>query len=140
MGMAAGTTLRESEVASRPLSVTVFVSCMGAFVLADTASYYPRELFPGAVWALPFLSLLFGILALGIWNGSRALWVANVWLLGSLLLRVGDALTGSSELLGPAWDFNQTLLRGVTAVVLLSILFSPSLVRWMWRKGTQKSY
>lgn len=133
--MAAGTSMGNTDVRSdRPLAVTVFVSCLAAFVLAATVSYYPRELFPGALWALPLLSLFFGALALGIWNRSAGAWVINVWMWASLLWRSVSEM--ATEPTGPfaAHDYDQVLLRAVMAAVLLNILLSPSLFRWMWRR------
>ncbi|MDP9067939.1 MAG: hypothetical protein M3N53_06300 [Actinomycetota bacterium] len=79
MGMAAETTFSTGAVSpQRPRSVTVFVSCMGSFLLADVVTYYSPPFFPGVFLGLPILVSSFGLLAYGIWNGSRVLWLLNI--------------------------------------------------------------
>lgn len=139
MGMAAGGTFQEGTSSSeQPLAATVFVSCFGAFVLAHAAATaYPGYLLPHALLGLPFLVGFYGLLAVGIWNGSRVAWVFNVYTLAALLWRVVPTLTGPAPP-DAVTDFNEDLLRAVMAVVLLTILFSPSLFRWIWHEEIAK--
>lgn len=119
----------------RPPSVIVFVTALSAFLLAAFVTFYPQEAFPWALIALPFLGPLYGLLALGIWSRSRIAWTVNVWVWGGLLWRSLDwFLSDRTGSLGPGLDFSHALLRTVTAVVLLNLLFAPSLFRWIWRK------
>lgn len=113
----------------------VFVSALGAFMLAAFATFYPQETFPWALIAVPIFGLLYGVLALGIWNGSRFWWVVNTWMWGRLLWRSAHwSVSDQPSWLETGWDFTQSMLRAMTAVVLLTLLFTPSLFRWIWSK------
>lgn len=132
MGMASTATTFDREH-ERPRAVIVFVTALGAFMLAAFATFNPQESFPWAIAGLPFVALMYGVLALGIWNRSRFWWVVNAWIAAGLLFR-SAAWFVSADTDSIGGDFSQSLLRTITAIVLLNLLFTPSLFRWIWSK------
>lgn len=132
-------TKQSVSASERPRSVVAFVSALGAFMLAAFATFYPPEIFPQPFLVLPLLVVFFGALGYGIWTGSRASWLINVFVWGSLVVRTTSwFISGEGGALGAGPGFNYNLLRLMTAAVLLSMLLAPSLFRWIWKRDSTR--
>lgn len=133
VGTAAGPTLDTSSSRSeRPTAALVFIGSLGIFVVGLFAISIPAGLSLQTVLLAIPLILLLGLLGVGIWMRSRLAWAANVWIWAAVLF---NAIRW--QMLGPfdstvSWS-NFNLLRLCAAVVLLSVLVTPSLFRWIWR-------